>query len=109
MLLITVTQAKCFSSLTWLPLPKPPQMTCLPSSLPFTSSIITVPRLEQAMQRYWYLSEHLVLLALADDDIELELKSKILDKLLDLYKIGKPDLPVVLMSTELYDPVVPQS
>jgi hypothetical protein len=45
--------------------------------------------LEQAllasMQRNcWYLSEHLVLLALADDDIELELKkSKILDKLLD--------------------------
>jgi hypothetical protein len=31
----------------------------------------------------WYLSEHLVFLALADDDIELELKkSKILDKLL---------------------------
>ena len=45
-----------------------------------------------------YLSEHLVLLALADDDIE-----KILNKLLnsevpDLFKIGKPDLPVVLMS-----------
>ncbi len=67
------------------------------------------------MQRNcWYLSEHLVLLALADDDIELELKSKILDKLLDsevpdLFKIGKPDLPVVLMSTELYDLVDPQS
>jgi hypothetical protein len=60
--------------------------------------------LEQAllasMQRNcWYLSEHLVLLALADDDIELELKkSKILDKLLDsevpyLFKTEKPDLP----------------
>jgi hypothetical protein len=54
----------------------------------------------------WYLSEHLVLLALADDVIELELKPKILDKRLDsevsdLFKIGKPDLPVVLMSTEL--------
>jgi hypothetical protein len=76
--------------------------------------------LEQAllasMQRNcWYLSEHLVLLALADDDIELELKkSKILDKLLDsevpdLFKTEKPDLPVVLMSTELYDLVDPQS
>ncbi len=55
-----------------------------------------------SMQHHcWYLSKHLVLLALADDDIELELKSKILDKLLDcevpdLFKIGKPDLPVVL-------------
>ncbi len=68
------------------------------------------------MQRNcWYLSEHLVLLALADDDIEVELKkSKILDKLLDsevpdLFKIGKPDCPVVLMSSELYDLVDPQS
>ncbi len=60
------------------------------------------------------LSDHLVLFALADDDIELELKSIILDKLLDsevpdLFRIGKPDLPVVLMSTELYDLVDPQS
>jgi hypothetical protein len=36
----------------------------------------------------------------------MELKSKILDKLLDsevpdLFKVGKPDHPVVLMSTEL--------
>jgi hypothetical protein len=68
------------------------------------------------MQRNcWYLSEHLVLLALADDDIEVELKkSKILDKLLDsevpdLFNIGKPDRPVVLMSSELYDLVDPQS
>ncbi len=55
-----------------------------------------------------YLSEHLVLLAMADD-IE-----KILNKLLDsevpdLFKIGKPDLPVVLMPTELYDLVDLQS
>ncbi len=46
------------------------------------------------------------MLALANDDIELELKSKSLDKLLDsevpdMFKIGKPDLPVVLMSTAL--------
>jgi hypothetical protein len=75
-------------------------MTCLPS----TSRIITLEQaLLASMQRNcWYL------LALADDDIELELKSKILDKLLDsevpdLFKIWKPDLPVILMSTELYD------
>jgi hypothetical protein len=77
------------------------------------------PRLRQALlasiQRHcWYLSEHLVLLALANDYIELELKSKSLDKLLDsevpdLFKIGKPDLPVVLMSTALSDLVGPQS
>jgi hypothetical protein len=76
-------------------------------------------RLRQALlasiQRHcWYLSEHLVLLALANDDIELELKSKSLDILLDsevpdLFKIGKPDLPVVLMSTALSDLVGPQS
>ncbi len=46
------------------------------------------PRLGQALlasiQRHcWYLSEHLVLLAFANDDIELELKSKSLNKLLD--------------------------
>ena len=49
------------------------------------------------------------MLALADDDIE-----KILNKLFDsevpdLFRIGKPELPVVLMSTELYDLVDPQS
>jgi hypothetical protein len=49
-------------------------------------------RLGQALlastQRYlWNLSEHLVLLAFADDDTELERKSKILDKLLDSFKI----------------------
>ena len=61
-----------------------------------------------------YLSEHLVLLALANDYIELELKSKSLDKLLDsevpdLFRIRKADLPVVLMSTVLSDLVGPQS
>jgi hypothetical protein len=93
---------------------KPSQMTCLPSSLPSTSRIITKGsgRLCMPAQRhFWNLSEHLVLLAFADDDTELELKSKILDKLLDSevpepFKIGKPDLLVVVMSTELSDLVV---
>jgi hypothetical protein len=81
-----------------------------------TSRIITLEHaLLASMQRNcWYLSEHLVLFALADDDIELELKSKILDKLLDskvpdLSKKGKSDLPVVLMLTELFNLVDPQS
>ncbi len=70
------------------------------------------PALLASMQHHFLnLSEHLVLLALADDDTEIELMSKILDKLLDsevpdLLQIGKPDLPVVLMSTELSDLVV---
>ena len=51
------------------------------------------------------------MLALADEYRELELKSKILVRLLDSevpdpFKIGKPDLLVVLMSTELSDLVV---
>jgi hypothetical protein len=67
--------------------------------------------LASTQRHFWNLSEHLVLLAFADDDTELELKSKILDKLLDSevpdpFKIGKPDLLVVLMSTELSDLVV---
>ena len=58
------------------------------------------PRLRQALlasiQRHcWYLSEHLVLLALANDYIELELKSKIFDKLLLMY--GK-----LILSTKQY-------
>ena len=47
-----------------------------------------------------YLSEHLVLLALANDDIELELKSKSLDKLLDS---EVPDLSCFFMLTEQSD------
>jgi hypothetical protein len=69
---------------------------------------LRLARLASIQRHCWYLSEHLVLLALANDDmeLELELKSKSLDKLLDsevpdLFKIGKPDLPVVLMSTAL--------
>ncbi len=93
---------------------KPSQMTCLPSSLP---CIIKdhYQRFGQALLasmqgHFWNLSEHLVLLALADEYTELELKSKILVKLLDSevpgpFKIGKP-LLVVLMSTELNDLVV---
>jgi hypothetical protein len=78
---------------------KPSQMTCLPSSLPSTSRIITKGSgrlcLPACRVHFWNLSEHLVLLALADEYTELELKSKILVKLLDSevpgpFKIGKP-------------------
>ncbi len=50
------------------------------------------------------MSEHLVLLALADEYTELELKSKILVKLLDS-EVPGPFL-LFLMSTELSDLVV---
>jgi hypothetical protein len=90
-------------------------MTCLPPSLPFHIKD-HYQRLGQALLtsmqlHFWNLSEHLVLLALADNDTELELKSKILNKLLDsevpdLFKIEKPDFPVVLIPTELSDLVV---
>jgi hypothetical protein len=74
------------SSFTWLPTKAPSNnLSAIKSSLRIKDHY---SRLGQAllasMQRHWwYLSERLVLVALADDDIELELKSKILDKLLD--------------------------
>ncbi len=92
----------------------PPQMTWLPIKFAFHVKD-HYPRLGQALlasmqHHFWNLSEHLVLLALANDDLELELKSKILElldsELPELFKIGKPDLPVVLMSTELSDLLV---
>jgi hypothetical protein len=48
-------------------------------------------------------------LALADDDIEKILNKLLVSEVPDLFKTEKPDLPVVLMSTELYDLVDPQS
>ncbi len=70
------------------------------------------PRLMHAMlasmqHHFWNLPYDLVLLALADDDIELELKSKTFWLWSScLFKIGKHDLPVVFMSRELSDLVV---
>lgn len=68
-----------------------------------------------SMQRHaWYLTEDLIPLALADDDIEEEEKMKILQRLTefefpDKFRIGKPELPVICKSTELSDLVGPQS
>jgi hypothetical protein len=62
----------------------------------------------------WYLSEQLDLLSLSNDDIEVTLKSNKLKQLLtfeisDHFQIRKPELPVILMSTELGEPVGRQS
>jgi hypothetical protein len=56
----------------------------------------------------------LVLLSLSDDDIKEKLKSDKLKRLLtfetpDQFRIGRPELPVILMSTELSELVGPQS
>ncbi len=61
----------------------------------------------------WYLSEQLVLLSLSVDDIEEKLKSDKEKRLLTIeiaeqFRIGKPELPVILMSTELSELVGPQ-
>jgi hypothetical protein len=60
------------------------------------------------------LSEQLALLSLSNDDIEEMLKSNKLKQLLtfeisDHFQLRKPELPVILMSTELSEPVGPQS
>jgi hypothetical protein len=47
-------------------------MTCLPSSLPSKSTVITLEHaLLASLQRHcWYLSEHLVLLTLAEAKVK---------------------------------------
>jgi hypothetical protein len=60
------------------------------------------------------LYEQLVLPSLSNDDIEEMLKSNKLKQLLtfeisDYFQITKPELPVILMSAELSEPVGPQS
>ena len=68
-----------------------------------------------SMQNHnWYLEERMVLLALADDDVEEEEKMKMITSLVefdvpDEFSVGKPKLPVVSKSTELNQLVGPQS
>ena len=68
-----------------------------------------------SVQRHnWYLTEQLVLLSLADEDVEQEVKKKMLDRLAqydvpDKFKTGKPKLPVISESTELWELVGPES
>ena len=67
------------------------------------------------MQRHaWYLTEQLVIFALSDDDVDEEVKKKMLEKLVEFdvpekFHIGKPDLPVITQSTELTELVGSQS
>ena len=60
------------------------------------------------------MTEQLVLLSLADEDVEQEVKKKMLDRLVqygvpDKFKTGKPKLPVISESTELWELVGPES
>jgi hypothetical protein len=60
------------------------------------------------------LSEHLVLLYLIDDDIEEKLNSDMQNQLLTFevpvqFPIRKPELPVILISTEVSELTGPQS
>jgi hypothetical protein len=56
------------------------------------------------------LSEQLVLLSLSDDDIESDMRNRLLTfEVPVLFRIGKPDLPVIWMSTELSELIGPQS
>jgi hypothetical protein len=62
---------------------------------------------------YWYLSEQLVVMALADDDFSEEIKI-MLQQLVGLdnrepFKMAKPELPVICMSRQLHELIGPQS
>lgn len=69
------------------------------------------PKLGQALlksieRHAWYLTEELVVLTIADDDVDDEVKQKIYAKLLEIeapevFRVGKPNLPVLSQSTEL--------
>ena len=62
----------------------------------------------------WYLTEQLVVIALADDDVEETDKREMLKKLLDIekpssYTRRKPNLPKLSKSTKLSDLIGPES
>jgi hypothetical protein len=67
-----------------------------------------------SMQHHcWSLSQQLVLLSLSNDNIEEKLKSDKLKRLLifetpDQFQIGRPELSVILMSTEMSELVGPE-
>ena len=77
------------------------------------------PKLGQSlldsMQRHsWYLTEQLIMIAIADDDVDEEYKTKMMKKLLefevpDSFIMGKPRLPIITVSTELVQLIGPQS
>ena len=67
------------------------------------------------MQRHtWYLTEQLILLSLADDDVKENEKTKIIMRLIEhekpkVFKPGKPQLPVISKETKISDLVGPES
>ena len=68
-----------------------------------------------SLQRHtWYLTEELVVLSLADADLEKDVKQEMLIKLLNVlapetYAFEKPVLPTILSSTKLPDLIGPKS
>ena len=70
-----------------------------------------------SMQRhFWYLTQDMVVLALADEDLENKIKMEMLSKLLDpqnqapqIYAVKKPVLPIITHFTKLPDLIGPQS
>jgi hypothetical protein len=87
-------------------------MTFLLSNLPLSHQSLEPKAWEDIACQHaapygsWYLSEQLVLLFLSDDDIEEKLKFDMQNRLLTFevpvqFRIGKLELPVILMSTEL--------
>ena len=71
--------------------------------------------LQQSMQRHtWYLTEQLILLSLADDDVKENEKTEIMMRLIEHEKHqvlnpGKPQLPVISKETKISDLVGPES
>ncbi len=111
-LFISICYAPWLSSLTRLP--KPPQMTCLSSSLSSTTRIITQDSAGSVCQHSAPFLEFVWASGFVGScwwwhraGAKVKDLHKVLDyEVPDLFKIGKPDLPVVLMSTELSDLVV---
>lgn len=68
-----------------------------------------------SMQRHtWYLTQELVILAIADADLDNSVKQEMLVKLLqnqvpETFALEKPDLPTILPSTSLPDLIGPKS
>lgn len=71
--------------------------------------------LTKSMGRHsWYLTEQLVVLAIADEDVEKDTKIQMIQKLLSVEKPAnfdqkKPKLPELCRSTELIDLIGPES
>ena len=72
--------------------------------------------LKSLHRHFWYLTRDLVVLALADDDLEKEVLQQMLNKLLEpqnqapgIYEVRKPILPTISSDTKLPDLLGPES